>query len=163
MISFDDALRIRDRSYGTINLPLTDFVEKRSYWWFSVRGIGNMGIIIDKSDGHTQRLGTSAGLRLDDYFYLHDLGFRHQSYSLHILTIHDSTATQLLLEDTLQFRRIPPFDIQFDWTTYRYLRRIIEADCFDFQFTVTACENEACSAIGAIIYDSRNPSLSNQQ
>ena len=113
-------------------------------------------MIIDKSDGHLNPLGTSAGLSLDESFFVHELGFRHLRYSLHISNIRDESQTLRLLEETLQFRRIPSFDVQLDWTSYRFLPRIILAEYFESRFVVTECHDKNCPAIGTVFLESED-------
>jgi hypothetical protein len=157
MISFEEALRIRTQYCKNEALPVGDFIERESFWWFTTdHFIGGQGIIIDKSDGHVQALGTSAGLSVDDWFFVHELGFRHLRYSLHISSIRDEPKALQLLLETMQFRRIPAFDVQLDWTSCQFLPRIISTDFFDSRFVVTACQDKNCSSIGTVIWDSKN-------
>src|SRR5688500_7702789 len=99
MISFDQALQIRNREQNNPAAPAGDFIERDSFWWCpdALRHIGSIGIIIDKADGHANQLGS--GLTLDEWFYAHEHGFRHREYIFRISVVRDIPRTLRLLWD----------------------------------------------------------------
>ena len=160
MLTFRQAVALRNRDYGHPDAPASDYIETESFWWFPppIPYIGSCGVIIDKADGHIHTLGSA--LSREEWFYANDLGFKHQTYDFSIDAVHDLDKTLRLLWDIryTHVRRLaenPPFVRVFTWGCYPYLPRIVEADFFDYHFTVTSCENPKCSAIGSVILSSK--------
>jgi hypothetical protein len=162
MISFDQALQIRNSQQKSPKAPAGAFIERDSFWWFpdAIQHVGSCGIIIDKADGHLNELGS--GLGLEEWFYAHELGFRHRSYLFRITGVRNVELTLRLLWD-IRYTHVrsridhPPLDLDFNWMCYRFLPRIVGADFFDYEFSVSECEYVHCTAIGSHVLRSKPP------
>jgi hypothetical protein len=107
MISLEDAARNANEACGRKDAPIGKFVERPSFWWLAgpVHHVGGQGAIVDKADGHMRWLGTGCGLPLEEWFFVHGLGFRHLNYSFQITNVRDEQRTlQLLPSQAVQLK-----------------------------------------------------------
>ena len=113
-----------------------------------------MGLLMDKSDGHMNWLGS--GLDWGTWIYAHRCGFSHKRYIWHIHAIYNSDKLVTLLSK-LRYNVLDldlnkgSLQLSFSWMGYDGLKDIAGAEWIEYEFSVTECSWSGCSQIGAVI------------
>lgn len=113
-----------------------------------------MGLLMDKSDGHMNWLGS--GLDWETWIYTHRCGFSHKHYIWHIYAIHNPDKLVTLLR-RLRYNVLAldlnkgSLQLSFSWMGYDGLNDIAGAEWIEYEFFVTECSWTGCSLVGAVI------------
>ncbi len=137
--------------------PHTEPHDFGDFWFvgFESGVVGSMGLLVDKSDGHMNWLGSAYGW--NTWLYAHRCGFTHKAYRWSISEIRDPDRLRKLLVrlrfdvEAIDLSR-GSLELPFTWIGYNELPEIAAADWIDYSFTVTACDWADCKHIGCTIF-----------